>query len=43
MTREAGSNVAAAGWKRDEEGHAAWLDVFQANTLVVRALEKSIR
>jgi DNA-binding MarR family transcriptional regulator len=43
MTREADRKVAAAGWKRGEEGYAAWLDVFQANTLVVRALEKRIR
>ena len=41
--RQADSNVGAASWKRDEERYAAWLDVFQANTLVVRALEKSIR
>ena len=26
-----------------EEGRAAWLDVFQANTLVTRALERRIR
>jgi DNA-binding MarR family transcriptional regulator len=43
MTREVGEKVAAAGWKRNEEGYAAWLDVFQANTLVVRALEKSMK
>ena len=43
MPREGGENVAAAGWRRGEEGYAAWLDVFQANTLVVRALEKRIR
>jgi DNA-binding MarR family transcriptional regulator len=43
MTREVGEEVAAAGWKRNEEGYAAWLDVFQANTLVVRALEKSMK
>ena len=41
--REVGENAASAGWRRGEEGYAAWLDVFQANTLVVRALEKSIR
>ena len=40
-TRE--RNAAAAGWKRDEEGFAAWLDVFQANTLVARALERSMK
>jgi DNA-binding MarR family transcriptional regulator len=43
MTRQADGNVAAAEWERGEEGYAAWLDVFQANTLVVRALEKRIR
>jgi DNA-binding MarR family transcriptional regulator len=43
MTHEAGSNVAVAGGKRGEEGFAAWLDVFQAQTLVVRALEKCIK
>jgi DNA-binding MarR family transcriptional regulator len=43
MPREDGENVAAAGWRRGEEGYAAWLDVFQANTLVVRALEKRIK
>ncbi len=42
MTREVDENVAAARWERGEEGFAAWLDVFQAQTLVVRALEKSI-
>ena len=26
-----------------EEGYAAWLDVFQANTLVIRALEKRMK
>jgi DNA-binding MarR family transcriptional regulator len=36
-------SVAAAGWKRGEEGYAAWLGFFQANTLVARALEKRIR
>jgi DNA-binding MarR family transcriptional regulator len=40
---EVGENADSAGWRRGEEGHAAWLDVFQANTLVVRALEKSLR
>jgi DNA-binding MarR family transcriptional regulator len=43
MTREVGEKVAAGGWMRNEEGYAAWLDVFQANTLVVRALEKSVK
>ena len=43
MSREAGVKVAAAGWKSGEEGCAAWLDVFQAQTLVVRVLEKIIK
>jgi DNA-binding MarR family transcriptional regulator len=43
MIREVGSNASAAGWKRGEEGYAAWLDIFQTNTLVVRALEKSLK
>jgi DNA-binding MarR family transcriptional regulator len=43
MSREVGSNASAAGWKSGEEGYAAWLDIFQANTLVVRALEKSLK
>ncbi len=43
MAREAGGNAAAAGWKSGEEGYAAWLDVFQAQTLVVRALEKIMK
>ncbi len=43
MTRGVAENVAAAGWKGDEEGFAAWLDVFQAQTLVVRALERCIK
>ena len=42
-TRQADGNVAAAGLERGEEGYAAWLDVFQANTLVVRALEKRMK
>ncbi len=41
--REVGENAASAGWRRGEEGYAAWLDVFQANTLVVRALEKRMK
>ncbi len=41
--READGNVAAAGWKKVEQGYAAWLDVFQANTLVVRALERTLK
>jgi DNA-binding MarR family transcriptional regulator len=43
ITRKAGGKVAAAGWKSGEEGFAAWLDVFQAQTLVVRALETSMK
>ena len=43
MTREGGENAASAEWRRGEEGYAAWLDVFQANTLVVRVLEKRIK
>jgi hypothetical protein len=43
MTRGVAENVAAAGWKGDEEGFAAWLDVFQAQTLVVGALERCIK
>ena len=41
--RQADSNVGAAGWKRGEEGYAAWLDVFQASTLVARALERGLK
>ena len=41
--REDGGNVGPAGRKRGEEGFAAWLDVFQAQTLVVRALEKILK
>ncbi len=40
---EDGGNVGPAGRKRGEEGYAAWLDVFQAQTLVVRALEKLMK
>ena len=43
MVREAGGNAAGAGWKSGEEGYAAWLDVFQAQTLMVRVLEKSMK
>jgi DNA-binding MarR family transcriptional regulator len=42
-TRGDGGNVAAAEWKSGEEGYAAWLDAFQAQTLVVRALERCIK
>jgi DNA-binding MarR family transcriptional regulator len=41
--REVGENAASAGWSRGDEGYAAWLDVFQANTLVVGALEKRMK
>jgi DNA-binding MarR family transcriptional regulator len=43
IMREVGENAASAGWRRDEEEYAAWLDVFQANTLVVRTLEQELR
>jgi DNA-binding MarR family transcriptional regulator len=43
MPREDGENVAAAGWRRGEEGYAAWLDVFQASTLVAKALERRLK
>ena len=43
MMCEVGENADSAGWRRGEGGYAAWLDAFQANTLVVRALEKSLR
>jgi DNA-binding MarR family transcriptional regulator len=42
-TRGDDGNAAAAGWKGGEEGYVAWLDAFQAQTLVVRALEKCIK
>ena len=41
--REDDGNVGPAGRRRGEEGYAAWLDVFQAQTLVVRALEKIMK
>ena len=43
ITREVSGNAAAAGWKSGVEGYAAWLDAFQAQTLVVRALEKRVK
>jgi DNA-binding MarR family transcriptional regulator len=45
MTRNTnGSKVTCeAGRDRDEEGYAVWLDFFQANTLVVRALERELK
>ena len=42
-SREDGGNAGPAGRKGGEEGYAAWLDVFQAQTLVVRALEKIMK
>ncbi len=46
-TRGDDGSVAAAGsagWNnRGEEGYGAWLDAFQANTLVVRGLERWLR
>ena len=36
-------NVTAAGRVEGDEGFAAWLDVFQANTLVARALERGLK
>src|SRR5215211_3859687 len=43
LARGDGGNVATAGRTESEEAFAAWLDTFQANTLMVRALEKSIK
>jgi DNA-binding MarR family transcriptional regulator len=40
---EDGGNVGQAGRERGEEGYAAWSDVFQAQTLVGRALEKVMK
>ena len=40
---EDGGNVGPAGRKRGEEGFAAWLDVFQTQTLLGRALEKIMK
>ena len=36
-------NVATAGQVDGDEGFAAWLDTFQANTLVTRALEWGLK
>jgi DNA-binding MarR family transcriptional regulator len=36
-------NVATAGQVDGDEGFAAWLDTFQANTLVTRALERGLK
>src|SRR3712207_2537559 len=41
--REGNGNGGPAGRERGEEGYATWLDVFQAQTLVVRALEKMMK
>ncbi len=38
-----GRNVATAGQVDGDEGFAVWLDVFQANTLVARALERGLK
>ena len=38
-----GGNVTAAGRVEGDEGFAACLDVFQANTLVARALERGLK
>jgi DNA-binding MarR family transcriptional regulator len=40
---EDGTNAGLAGREWGEEGYAAWLDVFQANTLVARALERGLK
>jgi DNA-binding MarR family transcriptional regulator len=36
-------NVATAGQVDGDEGFTAWLDTFQANTLVTRALERGLK
>jgi DNA-binding MarR family transcriptional regulator len=36
-------SVATAGQVDGDEGFAAWLDTFQANTLVTRALERGLK
>ncbi len=43
LARGDGGNVIAAGRVEGDEGFAAWLDVFQANTLVARALERGLK
>ena len=43
LARGDGGNVTAAGRVEGDEGFAAWLDVFQANTLVARALERGLK
>jgi DNA-binding MarR family transcriptional regulator len=36
-------NIATAGQVDGDKGFAAWLDTFQANTLVTRALERGLK
>jgi len=43
MGHEAGRNAGTSGGESAERGYAAWLDVFHANTLMVRALEKALK
>src|SRR5918994_5368718 len=43
LARGDGGNVTAAERVEGDEGFAAWLDVFQANTLVARALERGLK
>lgn len=43
ITRGADGNFAAAGSNRGAEGYAAWLEAFQAQTLVARMLERWLR
>src|SRR3712207_6475730 len=43
LARGDGGNVNVAGRVEGDEGFAAWLDVFQANTLVTRALERGLK
>ena len=43
MRREAGGDVGIHGEEGTEERYAAWLDVFQANALVTRALERILK
>ena len=43
LARRDGGNVATAGQVDGGEGFAVWLDVFQANTLVARALERVLK
>ena len=43
LARGDGTNVATTGQVDGEEGFAVWLDAFQANTLVARALERGLK